>query len=273
MRTNAFLVVHHVVFCTFSVLAFQAESLFLLKVNIVVSCFATYEFLLYAALIARKVPALQKCFRWLMIVGLGFYAVTRVIQLVMLIGLFVLGFGAMSHTSRNSALYWVSMALCAAVIVLQLYTFVIYRAIWQSTLAKQPARQLAPSVLPADGVKRVELARTIKVYTCMSQRVRTYTSTAARIARFVISMCVPLRCRHNFLQRSQIWHPCYCACVHCDSGHTLLIYFFVCESVVPSAQALHNHIISFAKLLSMATCPQSSNCMYCSYVLIAPALP
>ncbi len=98
-----------------------------------------------------------------MIVGLGFYAMTRVIQLVMLIGLFVLGFGAMSHTSRNSALYWVSMALCAAVIVLQLYTFVIYRAIWQSTLTKQPARQLAPSVLPADGVKRVELARTNKV--------------------------------------------------------------------------------------------------------------
>ncbi|KAL0038164.1 hypothetical protein WJX79_005736 [Trebouxia sp. C0005] len=49
MRINTFLVVHHVVFCTFSVLAFQAESLFLLKVNIVVSCFATYEFLLSGA--------------------------------------------------------------------------------------------------------------------------------------------------------------------------------------------------------------------------------
>ena len=189
MRTNTFLVVHHVVFCTFSVLAFQAESLFLLKVNIVVSCFATYEFLLYAALIARKVPALQKCFRWLMIVGLGFYAMTRAVQLVMLIGLFVLGFGAMSHTSRNSALYWVSMALCAAVIVLQLYTFVIYRAIWQSTLAKQPAqprhaRHLATNVLPADGVKTVELGGTIKVWL---QCVRTYTYTVARPARFVIS--------------------------------------------------------------------------------------
>lgn len=189
MRTNTFLVVHHVVFCTFSVLAFQAESLFLLKVNIVVSCFATYEFLLYAALIARKVPALQKCFRWLMIVGLGFYAMTRVVQLVMLIGLFVLGFGAMSHTSRNSALYWVSMALCAAVIVLQLYTFVIYRAIWQSTLAKQSAqprnaRHLATNVLPADGVKTVELGRTTKVWL---QHVRTYTCTVARPAKFVIS--------------------------------------------------------------------------------------
>jgi len=138
----------------------------------------------YAALIARKVPALQKCFRWLMIVGLGFYAMTRVVQLVMLIGLFVLGFGAMSHTSRNSALYWVSMALCAAVIVLQLYTFVIYRAIWQSTLAKQSPRQLAPSVLPADGVKRVELARTIKVWL---QFVKTYTCIVKRIAEFVIS--------------------------------------------------------------------------------------
>ncbi|KAA6428586.1 MAG: hypothetical protein FRX49_01461 [Trebouxia sp. A1-2] len=60
MRINTFLVVHHVVFCTFSVLAFQAESLFLLKVNIVVSCFATYEFLLYAALIARKMPTMVR---------------------------------------------------------------------------------------------------------------------------------------------------------------------------------------------------------------------
>ncbi len=216
MRTNTFLVVHHVVFCTFSVLAFQAESLFLLKVNIVVSCFATYEFLLYAALIARKVPALQKCFRWLMIVGLGFYAMTRVVQLVMLIGLFVLGFGAMSHTSRNSAL---SMALCAAVIVLQLYTFVIYRAIWQSTLAKQPDRQLAPNVLPADGVKTVELARTIKV--CL-QCVRTYTSTVARIARFVISVCVPLRCRHEFSRDHKSGDACYCACICPVSGHIIV---------------------------------------------------
>ncbi len=167
MRTNPFLVVHHVIFCTFSVLALQAESLFLLKVNIVISCFATYEFLLYAALIARKVRALQKKFRWLFIVGLGFYAMTRVIQLVMLIGLFVFGFGAMSHTTRNSALYWVSMALCAAVILLQLYTFVIYRAIWQSTHARQSARQLALNVLPADDVKRVELAKTSKVRHCV----------------------------------------------------------------------------------------------------------
>lgn len=186
MRTNTFLVVHHVVFCTFSVLAFQAESLFLLKVNIVVSCFATYEFLLYAALIARKVPALQKCFRWLMLVGLGFYAMTRVVQLVMLVGLFVLGFGAMSHTSRNSALYWVSMALCAAVILLQLYTFVIYRAIWHSTHTKQSACQLAPNTLPADGVKRVELAKTVKV---MPQYVCNVTCN--------VTVCVPPRCRHN----------------------------------------------------------------------------
>ena len=138
MRINYFLFIHHIIFCTFVVLAFQSQSLFMLKVDIIVSCFATYEFLLYAALIARKTPLFQSWFKWLMISGLSFYFFTRVVQIILLLALFVLGFGPMSHTSKDSALYWVGLCMCIALMALQMYTFVIYKAIWDHTLQTLP---------------------------------------------------------------------------------------------------------------------------------------
>ena len=110
----------------------------MLKVDIIVSCFATYEFLLYAALIARKTPLFQSWFKWLMISGLSFYFFTRVVQIILLLALFVLGFGPMSHTSKDSALYWVGLCMCIALMALQMYTFVIYKAIWDHTLQTLP---------------------------------------------------------------------------------------------------------------------------------------
>ena len=163
LRPNAFLLGHHILFCTLSVLTFQPESLFIFKVNLVLSSFATYEFLLYAALIARKVPSLHTSFRWLMILGLGFYGTTRLVQIILLIGLFVLNFGDMSHTSEDSALYWVGMIMTIALVVLQLYTFVIYRAIWRSTTGKQQMTRLKSHNLDAspDVLKNMELPASV----------------------------------------------------------------------------------------------------------------
>ena len=132
-------------FCTFLVLAFQSESLFVVKVDLIVSCFATYEFLLYASLISRRVHALQRAFRPLLIAGIGFYLLTRLIQLAMLIGLFVLSYDMMQVTSRSKALYWVSMFLSIALVVLQSYTFVIYYGIWKSTTQKMSRLEELPT--------------------------------------------------------------------------------------------------------------------------------
>lgn len=148
IHINYFLVLHHVMFCTLSVLAFQAENLFMVKICITTSCFATYEVLLYAALISRKVQALCRYFQCLTVLGLTLYGITRLLQTAILISLFVYGFNPMSHTSRNSALYWVGLCMCTALSALQLYTFVIYKAIWQSTKAKAAMHSNAvPSVL------------------------------------------------------------------------------------------------------------------------------
>ena len=119
----------------------------MIKVDIVVSCFATYEFPLYAALISRKVRSLQKYFKVLMILGTTFYLVTRLVQIAILIGLFVLGFGPESHTSKSSAIYWVGLVMCLLLTVLQFYTLVIYRAIWKSTIRSFKEIDEAP-ILP-----------------------------------------------------------------------------------------------------------------------------
>ena len=133
LRINWFLFVHHLVFCTIIVLAFQAESIFAVKFGGIVSCFATYEFLLYAALIVRRTRLLKGLFYVLTSVGLAFYFLTRLVQLVLLIGLFVLSYEPMRNTQKNIALWWVCLMLCVMLTILQMYTFVIYRGIWHST--------------------------------------------------------------------------------------------------------------------------------------------
>ena len=123
-------------FCTLTVLAFQPESLFMLKICIIGSCFATYEVLLYAALISRKISAFSKLFPGLIISGVALYASTRMLQTAMFISLFVYGFEPMRHNPQDIALYWVGLLMCLALTALQMYTFVIYRGIWKSTMTK-----------------------------------------------------------------------------------------------------------------------------------------
>ena len=115
------------------VLAFQAESIFAVKFGGIFSCFATYEFLLYAALIVRRTKLSKWWFYALTTVGIAFYFLTRLIQLVLLIGLFVLSYEPMRNTQKNIALWWVCLMLCVVLNMLQMYTFVIYRGIWNST--------------------------------------------------------------------------------------------------------------------------------------------
>lgn len=123
-------------FCTLTVLAFQPESLYMVYVCIIFSCFATFEFPLYLALISRKVQALGRHFSWLLIVSISFYGFSRMLQSAMLLSLFVYAFVPMSHSSKDKALYWVGLVMSLALSALQLWTFVIYYNVWHSTATK-----------------------------------------------------------------------------------------------------------------------------------------
>ncbi|KAL0025795.1 hypothetical protein WJX79_000604 [Trebouxia sp. C0005] len=95
--------------------------------------------------------------------SLAFQVVMYALEIILLIGLFVLNFGDSSHTSKDSALYWVGMVMTIALVVLQLYTFVIYRAIWRSTTGKQQMTRLKSHNLDAspDVLKSMELPANI----------------------------------------------------------------------------------------------------------------
>ena len=145
LRINCFLFVHHLMFCTIIVFAFQAESIFIVKVGMITSCFATYEFPLYAALIARRTQLLKHCFVFFTISSLTFYLLTRVVQLILLIGLFTLSYQPMRNTQKNIALYWVSLVMSVCVVLLQMYTFVIYYKIWTKTSKSYKQQLLLPT--------------------------------------------------------------------------------------------------------------------------------
>ena len=145
LRINHFLFVHHLMFCTIIVFAFQAESIFIVKVGMITSCFATYEFPLYAALIVRRTQLLKHCFVFLIISGLSFYLLTRLVQVILLIGLFTLSYRPMRNTQRNIALYWVSLVLSVFLVVLQMYTFLIYKRIWAKTSKSYKQQTLLPT--------------------------------------------------------------------------------------------------------------------------------
>ena len=130
-RVNAFLIVHHLMFCSLLCLAFEAQSSFVIKVDLIVSCFATFEFLLYASLIARRVNASVRVIKCIMATGLAFYGFTRLVQAALLIGLFVAGYGLEVSTSKGLGLWWTSLVMSVLLSALQCYTFVIYSAIWR----------------------------------------------------------------------------------------------------------------------------------------------
>lgn len=147
VRVNTFLVVHHVAFCAFVLLALQSRSVFVGKAGIILSCFATYEWPPFVALIARRLKAPRWFSTYAMAVSMAFVVLTRLVQAALLIGLYVAGYGYQSRTSRGAGLWWSSMVLSIFVVVLQTYLLVIYLTIMRRT-KKSRSSAAADPVLP-----------------------------------------------------------------------------------------------------------------------------
>lgn len=148
-----FLILHHIVQCALPVLAFQSESPFVLKLTVVISCFASYEFLLHAALICSKMPLLRSWFYWLTLLGLILYSATRVLQTFLIVLLFKVGFGPMNtqkamplsltddqsstqtnltsgHSAATIVEYWIALLMAVVITAAQLWKLVVYRHLW-----------------------------------------------------------------------------------------------------------------------------------------------
>lgn len=122
------LLVHHIMFFFLTLMTISSKSVLVFKAVFIIDLFATYEFGLYAALLFRRLGAPIGRTRSAMGYGLGVYAVTRVIQIMMLWPLFVDGYGLLT-TGRGW--YWLLMFLVIFLVCIQKYTFYIYGMMWQ----------------------------------------------------------------------------------------------------------------------------------------------
>ena len=140
IRPFIFITAHHGLFFAFVITGFVTRSIFALKVMICIDLFASWEFMLFWTLVARKLKVNTTIVQALLIIGIGLYFVTRCLQFAILATLFAYGYQPMSHTTHDQGVYWGFALMIICFHVIQTYTCVIYRNVWHS-IKKAAARE------------------------------------------------------------------------------------------------------------------------------------
>ena len=122
VRLNSLLLLHHLLFYVMPILLFISGSVLVFKAGYVLDLFATYEFGLYASLILRRLRAPAQWQQISLAGGVGVYAVTRIIQFVILSGLFLGTFDVES----GDKWYWITLVVTLLLVIIQNFTFIIY---------------------------------------------------------------------------------------------------------------------------------------------------
>lgn len=122
VKQNVLLLMHHSLFFILPIMLFVSGSVLVFKVGYVLDLFATYEFGLYSSLVLRRLRAPTKWVHFSLAGGVGVYAVTRVIQFILMCGLFLGTFDVM----RGDKWYWITLVVAVILIVIQNFTFIIY---------------------------------------------------------------------------------------------------------------------------------------------------
>jgi len=116
----------------FVITGFVTRSIFALKVMICIDLFASWEFVLFWTLVARKLKVNTTIVKALLLIGIGLYFLTRCLQFAVLASLFAYGYHPMSHTAHNRGVYWGFALMIICFHFIQAYTYVIYRNVWRS---------------------------------------------------------------------------------------------------------------------------------------------
>ncbi len=122
VRLNSLLLLHHVLFFVMPILLFISGRVLVFKAGYVLDLFATYEFGLYASLILRRLRAPTRLLQLSLAGGVGVYAVTRVVQFIILCGLFLGTF----DVEKGDKWYWITLVVTVLLVVIQNFTFIIY---------------------------------------------------------------------------------------------------------------------------------------------------
>ncbi len=140
IRPFIFITLHHGLFFVFVITGFVTRSVFALKVMICIDLFASWEFVLFLTLVARKLKVNTAVVKSLLIIGITLYFLTRCLQFAILASLFAYGYQPMSHTARDRGVYWGFALMIICFHLIQTYTYVIYRHVWKS-IKKAAARE------------------------------------------------------------------------------------------------------------------------------------
>lgn len=132
IRPFIFITLHHGLFFVFVTTGFVTRSVFALKVMICIDVFASWEFLLFLTLVARKLKVHTFVVKCLLIAGITAYFLTRCLQFAILASLFAYGYIAMSYSTYNRGIYWGFLVMIICFHIIQTYTYVIYRNVWKS---------------------------------------------------------------------------------------------------------------------------------------------
>ena len=146
IRPFIFITAHHGLFFVFVITAFVTRSIFALKVMICIDLFASWKFVLFWTLVARKLKVNTTIVKALLFIGIGLYFSTRCLQLAVLASLFAYGYQPMSHTAHNRGVYWGFVLMITCFHCIQTYTYVIYHHVWCSinrAAARERERRLA----------------------------------------------------------------------------------------------------------------------------------
>ena len=102
----AFITLHHGLFFVFVTTGFVTRNVFALKVMICIDLFASWEFLLFLTLVARKLRVHTLIVKCLLISCIPVYFLTRCLQFAILASLSAYGYKPMSHSTHNRGIYW-----------------------------------------------------------------------------------------------------------------------------------------------------------------------
>ncbi|KAL4426374.1 hypothetical protein ABPG77_004668 [Micractinium sp. CCAP 211/92] len=101
-----------------------------LLLGLIFDCMATYEVLLFATLMARRLGASHFAVRALLAAGIFIYAATRVLQLVVLVPFFKGSYGQLAGCG-GLGIWWAMLVLTSILLIIQAYTFRIYAGVWR----------------------------------------------------------------------------------------------------------------------------------------------
>lgn len=115
---------------------------------ITIDVMASWEFLLFVTLVARKLRVYTFVVKALLVTGISVYFLTRCLQFAILASLFAYGYQPMSHTARDRFIYWFFGAMVIGFHIIQTYTYVIYHNVWNS-INKAEAKERAAKIFNA----------------------------------------------------------------------------------------------------------------------------